>query len=76
MPINPLRLGLTAPQAVGVDGSGFNNLSGGNKAYGLGGRPMPNIGRTGMTPGYAQRDATQQNRQDALQRRLGGLTSG
>ena len=63
--LNPIRgkVGSTA------GGGGYNPLSAGRKAYGMGGRPAPNVGKTSAAgqAGYTERDA----RRKAIMNRQG-----
>lgn len=64
--VNPVRVALG-----GVGGAGFNSFAAGRRHYGAG-RSAPNVGKTANTVGYGQRDASAQNRKDALMRRIQG----
>lgn len=64
--VNPVRVSLG-----GVGGAGFNSFAAGKKHYGAG-RSAPNVGKTPNMAGYGKRDASADNRLDALQRRLEG----
>lgn len=63
--LNPIR----GKNGSTAGGGGFNPLSAGRKAYGMGGRAAPNVGRVSTTgqQGYNERDA----RRKAIMNRQG-----
>jgi hypothetical protein len=63
--INPIR------KEIYSAGSGFNPYAAGAKRYGAG-RLAPNVGMTTDKAGYAQRDAQNAARKNALLRRMKG----
>lgn len=74
--MNPIRAQfLTSMQAtngVPQGGGGFMSGAAGDKMYGTG-RPAPRYGKIANKEGYAMRDARQQARMSALQRRAFGV---
>lgn len=68
---NPRRKPQMQFGAAPVGGGGFNPMAAGNKQYGAG-RPMPTTGKVVDKLGYAQRDAANAARKQALIRRAGG----